>query len=143
MPSRSSVCQQKRRYAFGLDIQVQADPLLASYPKASSNRGMRMPVKRSPIHAPVSSSSSSSEDVSSTVPMPLVSRSKKVVVIENKLSVQRLSDVDFDDVATHARGEGQRLQCVLRHIAVRCAVADELHRSPLKNSSMSRRDCGH
>ncbi len=68
---------------------------------------------------------------------------KKVVVIENKLSIQSSSDVDLDDVATHARGERERLQGVLGHVAVRGAVADELHLATTQNSGMSRRDGGH
>ena len=97
-------------------------------------------IKRWPIHAPASSSPSSSDacllDGASTACEPI----KNTVVVENELSIEGSPDVEFDEVAAHTGGESEGLESVLWHVAVGGAMAKHLHLAPLQYSGMAGRD---
>ena len=76
MPWRCSAARMRGPSPFVFMSRASSIPCFRATSRASSKLGMRMFVKRHPIQAPASSSPSSSDAVCSTVPVPLVSRSR-------------------------------------------------------------------
>src|SRR3984885_5203970 len=97
--------QQQRRDAFGLDIKVQAKLLLAGNPnRVFKSRNPHTPEAAAPPD-PAIEQLEFVERCQLDIPHAAGEAFQKVVVIQNEFPIERLSDVDLNNVATHASRE--------------------------------------
>ena len=95
---------------------------------ASSNRAIRIPANRSPIQRARIAQPQivviGRFRLAYAIRQPL----QNAIMIQHDLSIQSPSQIDLHNVASQQRRLFQRLQRVLRHILVRRAMAQQLHR---------------
>jgi hypothetical protein len=118
-------------FALGLHIEVEFDSLLA--------RDLEDIVEAGDTHInePLSHPGSSIEE-SELIGGGLFECARAAgqsielaVVVQNKLSIEGPPDVEFNEVATHAGSESERLKRVFRQISVGSTVAEHLHLATL------------